>query len=137
VLKSRKLCRQLLGIWTVVRSSTDSSVAVPIKLKDRQPQASFNNQFISSCWSMEKNINQRVTTGVACKWRGLHQYIIMAQGYQQTESCACQGVGRESTAGDYSSFPFYYKASDFTGWSRKTYVRIIFFTLFLELTVNY
>lgn len=49
VEKSRKSDLHGVGIWTVARSSPDSSVEVPRKLKERQAQASFSSQFIRLC----------------------------------------------------------------------------------------
>ena len=47
--QSRNTERQEVGICTVARSSTDSSVEVPMKSKERQAQASFNSQLIRLC----------------------------------------------------------------------------------------
>ena len=46
VLLLRKLDRHRVGICTVVRSSADSSVEVPMKSKERQAQASFMSQLM-------------------------------------------------------------------------------------------
>ena len=37
---------QVVGIWTVARSSADSSVDVPMKSNERQAQESFSSQLI-------------------------------------------------------------------------------------------
>ena len=47
--KSRKIDLHDVGIWTVERSSPDSSVAVPMKLKERQTQESFSSQLMRLC----------------------------------------------------------------------------------------
>ena len=51
VEKSRKVERHCVGIWTVARSSADSSVEVPMKSKERQAQDSFSSQLIRLCCS--------------------------------------------------------------------------------------
>ena len=48
-MQSRNTERQEVGICTVARSSTDSSVEVPMKSKERQAQASFRSQLIRLC----------------------------------------------------------------------------------------
>ena len=42
--------RQEVGIWTVARSSADSSVDVPMKSNERQAQESLSSQLVSECW---------------------------------------------------------------------------------------
>ena len=52
-MQSRNTERQEVGIWTVARSSADSSVEVPMKSKERQAQANFSSQLIRLCCRRE------------------------------------------------------------------------------------
>ena len=49
VLVSRNRALHVVGIWTVARSSADSSVDVPMKSKDRQVQVSLRSQLMRVC----------------------------------------------------------------------------------------
>ena len=51
VAYSRKAGRQAVGIWTVQRSSEDSSVEVPMKSNVRQLWASLSSWVIKPCWA--------------------------------------------------------------------------------------
>ena len=46
---SRKVDRHEVGIWTVAKSSVDSSVDVPMKSNERQAHTSFSSQLIRLC----------------------------------------------------------------------------------------
>ena len=46
---SRNRARQVVGIWTVARSSADSSVEVPMKSNERHVQVSFRSQLMRVC----------------------------------------------------------------------------------------
>lgn len=50
VLKSKKAGLQLVGIWTVERSSEDSSGEVPMKSKDKQLSANRSKWLTRVCW---------------------------------------------------------------------------------------
>ena len=86
VLVSRNRARHVVGIWTVARSSADSSVDVPMKSKDRHVQVSLRSQLMRVCceWGEE---------GVV-EWR--KEGVVGREGWWEGRGGGKEGVvGRE------------------------------------------